>query len=64
MYKELSISELLNLNGAKLTEKEYFLDLIENKHVTDHQDGSDAITYRSKWITVANEEILIKVIKK
>jgi len=64
MYREMTVTELLKLNGAVLTEKEYFLDLIENENVTNHDDSGEGICYRNKWITVADEEeIFIKVVK-
>ena len=61
MYKELSKKELLKLNGFTLSKREYFLDLLSNPNITDHQDGNNYIVHRSKWVTVDDNEILIKV---
>lgn len=63
MYKNFSKEELLKLNEKTLTEKEYFLDLIENKLITKHESGINTF-YKTTthWVTIdGNFEILIKV---
>jgi hypothetical protein len=62
MYKELSKKDLLKLNGCTLSKREYFIELLRNPNITNHQDGNNHITHRSKWVTVDDDEILIKVV--
>lgn len=63
MYKNLTKEALLKLNGKTLTEKEYFLDLLNNPLITKHEFGlSSSYKVTSHWVTIDNEtEILIKV---
>ncbi len=62
MYKDLTKESLLQLNGKTLTEKEYFLDLIENKLITKHESGSNnSYKFTAHWVTIDDEnEIFIK----
>jgi len=62
MYNALNKKELLELNGVTLSKREYFIDLLNNPNITNHQDGNNHITHRNKWVTIDNTEILIKVV--
>ena len=66
MYKNLTKDGLLQLNGETLTEKEYFLDLLNNPLITKHEFGlSSSYKATSHWVTIDNEtEILLKVKEK
>lgn len=66
MYKDLTKDALLQLNGETLTEKEYFLDLLNNPLITKHEFGlSNSYKVTSHWVTIDNEtEILVKVNRK
>ena len=66
MYKNLTKDGLLQLNGETLTEKEYFLDLLNNPLITKHEFGlSSSYKVTSHWVTIDNEtEILLKVKEK
>jgi hypothetical protein len=63
MYKNLTKDGLLQLNGKTLTEKEYFLDLLNNPLITKHEFGlSNSYKVTSHWVTIDDEiEIFIKV---
>ncbi len=66
MCENLTKDGLLQLNGETLTEKEYFLDLLNNPLITKHEFGlSSSYKVTSHWVTIDNEtEILIKVNRK
>ena len=66
MYKNLTKEGLLQLNGETLTEKEYFLDLLNNPLITKHEFGlSNSYKVTSHWATIdEGTEILIKVNRK
>lgn len=63
MYKDLTKEDLLQLNGKTLTEKEYFLDLLNNPLITKHESGSNnSYKFTAHWVTIDDEtEIFIKV---
>lgn len=63
MYKNLTKDGLLQLNGETLTEKEYFLDLLNNPLITTHESGSSSsCKFTTHWVTIDDEtEIFIKV---
>lgn len=62
MLKKYTKEMLIELNGEVITEKDYFLDLIENPLVTNHINGSSSIKTTTHWVTIDNDtEILIKV---
>lgn len=63
MYKDLTKEDLLKLNGKTLTEKEYFLDLLNNPLITKHESGSNnSYKFAAHWATIDDEtEIFIKV---
>lgn len=63
MYKDLTKEDLLQLNGKTLTEKEYFLDLLNNPLITKHESGSNnSHKFTAHWVTIDEEvEIFIKV---
>lgn len=63
MYKDLRKDGLLQLNGKTLTEKEYFLDLLNNPLITKHESGTNSsYKFTAHWVTIDEEtEIFIKV---
>lgn len=63
MYKNMNKDELLKLHNSTLTQKEYYLDLIENINISSHEHICDGIKYSSKGVTIGDTEILIKVVK-
>jgi len=63
MYKDLTKEDLLKLNGKTLTEKEYFLDLLNNPLITKHESGTNSsYKFTAHWVSIDDEtEIFIKV---